>query len=148
MQPNPIRRVLFTLAAIVAVILTWFGLMGWAFSETGWQNPIAVMLIWLLPLLSLPTLITYALWKRVPPVVLWGLALCQWAAFSWINWDSVLQGRSTTSNPVLISLSGGVAFPVWCWIVIAGLCQYEHHLRSRDEAHPVTSDATTQRLEG
>jgi hypothetical protein len=133
MRSKSIRRALLTLAGIVAVVLTWFGLMGSAFSQTGGQNPVAVTLIWLLPFLSLPALVTYWLWKRVPPAVLWGLVLCQWVSFSWINWDSSLRGQSTTSNPVLLALSGGVAFPVWCWIIIAGLCQFEHHLRSKVE---------------
>lgn len=131
MKSNSIRWAPLALAGIVAVVLTWFGLMGSAFSQPGQQNPVAVTLIWLLPLLSLPTLVTYSLWKRVSPAVLWVLVLCQWISFSWINWDSSLHGQSTTSNPILLALSGGVAFPVWCWIIIAGLCQFEYRLRRR-----------------
>ena len=109
MKPNSIRRVLLTLAAIVAVVLTWFGLMDYAFSTPGQDNPIAVALLWILPLFSLPAVVIYWVWKRVPPALLWGFVLCQWASVSWINWDSFLHGRSTTSNPVLLALSGGVA---------------------------------------
>jgi hypothetical protein len=132
MKSNSIRWVPLALAGIVGVVLTWFGLMGSAFSQPGQQNPVAVTLIWLLPLLSLPALVTYSLWKRMPPAALWGLVLCQWMSFSWINWDSSLRGQSTTSNPILLALSGGVAFPAWCWIIIAGLCQFEYRLRHRD----------------
>jgi hypothetical protein len=131
MKLKSIRWVPLSLAGIVAVVLTFFGLMASAFSETGWQNPIAVTLIWLLPLLSIPALVTYWLWERAPVAVFWVLALCQWGSISWINWDSALHGRSTTSNPLLLALSGGVAFPVWCWIIIACLCQYAHRLRRR-----------------
>jgi hypothetical protein len=141
MKSNSIRWLPLALAGIISVVLTWFGLMYFAFSGAGWRNPIEVVLIGLLPLLSLPALITYSLWKKVPPAVLWGLSFCQWASFSWANWDTVLQGRSTTSNPILVALSGGVAFPVWCWVIIAALCQYEYHLRSRTEnAQPAASD--------
>jgi len=73
MKSNSIRWLPLALAGIISVVLTWFGLMGSAFSQTGWQNPIAVTLIWLLPLLSLPALVTYSLWKKVPPAALWGL---------------------------------------------------------------------------
>ena len=134
MKPHSIRWTLLVLAGIVGVVLTWFGLMGSVFSQPGQQNPVAVTLIWLLPLLCIPALVTYSLWKRVPPAMLWALALCQWTSFSWINWDSALHGQSTTSNPIFLALSGGVAFPVWCWIIIAGLCQYEHYFRSKVEA--------------
>ena len=75
MKSNSIRWLPLALAGIISVVLTWFGLMGSAFSQTGWQNPIAVTLIWLLPLLSLPALVTYSLWKKVPPAALWGLVL-------------------------------------------------------------------------
>jgi hypothetical protein len=101
------------------------------FIQPGQQNPVALKLIALSMLLSLPALVTYSLWKRVPPAVLWVLVLCQWISFSWYNWDLPLRGQPTTSNPVLLALSGGDHFPVWCWIIIACLCQYEHHLRSR-----------------
>ncbi|MGF7180202.1 hypothetical protein [Tunturiibacter psychrotolerans] len=131
MNSNSIRWPLLILASVFAVPLTWFGLMAAAFSEAGWQNPIAVTLFWLLPSLSLPVLATYGLWKRVPPATMWGFAFCQWIVISWLNWDSYLQGRSTTSNPLLILLSGGVAFPVWCWIAIAAVCQLENHFRRK-----------------
>jgi hypothetical protein len=135
MNSNSIRWPLLILAGIFAAILSWFGLMGAAWSQVGSQNPIAVTLVWLLPLLSLPALTIYGLSKRAPPAMMWGFVFCQWASFSWLNWDSYLRGQSTSSNPLLILLSGGVAFPVWCWIAIAALCQYENHFRARLETH-------------
>jgi len=138
---NRVRWALLILAGIVAVVLTWFGLMDFAFSTPGQENPIAVALIWILPLFSFPLLITYWIWKRVPPAVFWVLAACQWATLSWFNWESCLRKGCTTSNPLLIVLSAGIIFPVWLWIVIAGLCQYEHHLRSRIKSTPPTASA-------
>ena len=38
---NSFRWALLFPAGLVAIVLTWFGLMGSAFSESGWQNPIA-----------------------------------------------------------------------------------------------------------
>jgi hypothetical protein len=131
-KSNRIRWTPLILAGVVAVILTWFGLMDFAFSTPGQNNPIAVALIWILPLFSLPLLITYAIWKRVRPAVFWAFAASQWATLSWFNWESCLRKGCTTSNPLLIVLSAGIIFPVWLWILIAGLCQYEYHLRRRD----------------
>jgi hypothetical protein len=129
---NRVRWALLIIAGIVAVILTWFGLMDFAFSTPGQDNPIAVALIWILPLFSLPLLATYWIWKRVPPTVFWAFAASQWATLSWFNWESCLRKGCTTSNPVLIVLGAGIIFPVWLWIVIAGLCQLEYRLRRRD----------------
>ncbi len=143
---NYIRWVLLVLAGIVAVILTWFGLMDFAFSTPGQDNPIAVALIWILPLLSLPALVTYWVWKRVPPAVLWGFVLCQWAALAWLNLDSCHRKGCTTSNPLLIMLSAGVIFPVFCWIAIACLCQFEYRLRPRDLSANGTHDGNRLHL--
>jgi hypothetical protein len=132
MKSNRNRWTLLILAGIVAVILTWFGLMDFAFSTPGQDNPIAVVLIWILPLFSLPLLVTYGIWKRVRPAVFWAFAVSQWATLSWFNWESCLRKGCTTSNPVLIVLSAGIIFPVWLWIVIAGLCQFEYGLRKKD----------------
>jgi hypothetical protein len=131
MEARNNRLLFLVFAGILSLILTWLGLMGMAFSEPGYQNPIAVTLTWLIPLLSLPLLGAYSFWKAVHPAIIWGLVMCQWVSFSWLNWDSYLHGDSTTSNPILISLSGGIAFPVWCWVGIAILCQCEYSLRSR-----------------
>jgi hypothetical protein len=139
MKFNCIRLLLIILAGAVAVILTWFGFMDFAFSTLDQDNPIAVALIWILPLFSLPLLVTYWIWKGMRPVVFWAFVAGQWATLSWFNWESCLRKGCTTSNPVLIVLSAGIIFPVWLWIVIAGLRQYEHHLRSRDESHPSKS---------
>ena len=132
MKSNSICWVLLMLAGIFAAILTWFGLMDFAFSAPGQNNPIAVALIWILPLFSLPMLVIYWIWKRVRPAAFWGLAICQWAILAWFNLDSCLHKGCTTSNPLLIALSAGIIFPVCCWIIIAGLCQFEYRLRHRD----------------
>lgn len=129
---NRARLTLLILAGIVAVILTWFGLMDFAFSTPGQNSPIAVALVWILPLFSLPLLVTYWIWKRVRPAAFWAFAACQWVTLSWFNWESCLRKGCTTSNPLLIVLSAGIIFPVWLWVVIAGLCQYEYLLRRRD----------------
>jgi hypothetical protein len=129
MNSNSIRWVLLTLAGIVAAILTWFGLMAFAFSGPNQGNPVAVALTWILPLFSLPLLITYSIWKRVPPAVFWGFVACQWAVLAWFNLNSCFLKGCTTSNPFLIALSAGIVFPVWLWGIIAGLCQFEYHLR-------------------
>lgn len=136
MNSNRIRWVLLILAGLVAVVLTWFGLMDSAFTTPGQDNPVAVVLIWILPLFSLPLLGVYSIWKRVPPAVFWGFVACQWATLAWLNLDSCLRKGCTTSNPLLIVLSAGIIFPVWCWIIIAILCQYEHHLRFKSKTAP------------
>jgi hypothetical protein len=146
MKSNSIRWVLLTLAGIVAAILTWFGLMDFAFSAPGQNNPIAVALIWILPLFSLPLVVIYWVWKRVRPAVFWGFVACQWATLSWFNWESCLRKGCTTSNPVLIVLSAGIIFPVWLWIVIAGLCQYEYRLRRRDLNTSAAPDGSSLHL--
>jgi hypothetical protein len=132
MNSNPIRWALLTLAGIVAAILTWFGLMAFAFTDPGQDNPIAVALIWILPLFSLPVLVIYCVWKRMRPSVFWGFLACQWATLSWLNLDSCHRKGCTTSNPLLIALSPAVIFPVWCWIIIAGLCQFEYRIRRKN----------------
>jgi hypothetical protein len=134
MKSNPIRWVLLALAGIVGVVLTWFGLMDFAFTTGGQHNPIAVALIWILPLFSLPLVVTYSVWKQMPPAVFWGFVACQWTTFAWFNWQNCLRDGCTTSNPLLIVLGAGIAFPVPCWIIIAGLCQIEHHLRRKLQA--------------
>lgn len=134
MNSRAIRWILLILAGIVAVILTWFGLMSFAFTTSGQDSPIIVALIWILPLFSLPLLIAYSIWKRVSPAVFWGFVACQWATLAWLNLDDCFREGCTTSNPLLIVLSAGIIFPVWCWIIIAGLCQCEHHLRLKTKS--------------
>jgi hypothetical protein len=134
MKSNPIRWVLLALAGIVAVVLTWFGLMSLAFTTPGQEHPIAVALTNILPLFSLPLVITYGIWKRLSPALFWGFVGGQWTTLAWFNWEDCLRNGCTTSNPLLIALSAGIIFPVLCWIIIAGLCQLEHHLRPKDEA--------------
>src|SRR5579875_3703394 len=129
------RFILLIPAALICIVLYWFGLMSFAWSDPIQRNPIAVFLIWFLPLLSLPALISYWAWQRVSPLLFWGFAACEWAACSWLSWDSYFLGRSTTANPILLTLSGGMALPVWCWIILAGLCQLEHYLRRRAQAN-------------
>ena len=130
------RIAVLTSAGIVSVLLTGFGVMAFGFSETGYQNHLAVTLFWALPLMSLPLFSMYSLWSKMPVATFWGLLFCQWATMSWLNWDNYLHQREATSNPVLIALSGGATFPVWCWIVVAALCQYEHHLRNKRQRLP------------
>lgn len=146
MKSNSIRWALLTLAGIVAAILTWFGLMDFAYSAPGQNNPIAVALIWILPLFSLPLLVIYWIWKRARPAVFWGFVVCQWATLAWFNLDSCLRKGCTTSNPLLIALSAGIIFPVWCWIIIAGLCQFEYRLRNRDLNTNGAHDRSRQHL--
>ena len=128
------RIVLLTMAGLVSVVLTNWGLMAFGFSGSAYQNRVAVTLFWALPLVSLPVFALYCAWRKLPTSAFWGLVICQWATVSWLNWDSYLHGGSVTSNPILIALSGGVAFPVWCWVLIAALCQCEHHIRSKQPA--------------
>lgn len=130
------RIAVLTLAGLVSVLLTGFGLMAFAFSETGNQNQIAVTLFWVLPLIALPLFGIYSTWSKMPTTAFWGLLICQWATMSWLNWGNSLRVGMATPNLVLIALSGGVAFPVWCWFVIAALCQYEHHLRGKRDLLP------------
>jgi hypothetical protein len=132
MNSNPVRWALLVLAGMIAIVLTWFGLMDFAFTTPGQDNSIAVALVWILPLFSLPLLVGYAIWKRVPPAVFWGFVACQWATLAWFNLDSCFRKGCTISNPVLIVLSAGLIFPVWCWLAIAILCQIESRLRRRD----------------
>jgi hypothetical protein len=133
MKSNPIRWVLLALAGTVALVLTWFGLMDFAFTTHGRDNPIAVALIWILPLFSLPLVVTYSTWKRMRPAVFWGFVACQWATLAWLNFENCFRKGCTTSNPLLIALSAGIFLPVLCWLIIAGLCQLEHHLRPKVE---------------
>jgi hypothetical protein len=135
MNSRPVRWILLTLAGIAAAILTWFGLMDFAFTDPGQDDPVAVALLWILPLFSAPLLVIYVVWKRVKPAVFWGFVACQWAAVSWLNLDLCLRkGGCTTSNPLLVVLGGAIVFPVWCWILIASLCQCEYRLRRKSDS--------------
>lgn len=125
------RLMLLTLAGLVSAVLTYWGLMAFAFSGTASENRIAVTLFWAVPLLSLPAVGVHIFWSKMPTAIFWALLICEWVSVSWLNWDSCLRRGCTTSNPLLITLSGAIAFPVWCWIAIACLCQYEHHIRTK-----------------
>jgi len=126
------RVLLLTLAGLISVLLTNWGLMAFGFSSSGYQDHTPVVLFWALPMASLPVFAVYCAWRKMPTWAFWGLLICQWVTVSWLNWDSYLHEGGTTSNPILIALSGGVAFPVWCWILIAVLCQYEHYIRAKE----------------
>jgi hypothetical protein len=100
-----------------------------AWSEAGKNNTIDAFLIWFIPLLAIPVLLLYCFWRRLSPAILWALALGQCASFSWLNWSECLKGGCTTPNPLLITLSGAAAPPVWFWFTTAVLCQIEYRLR-------------------
>ena len=133
------RIVVLILAGLVSVVLTNWGLMAFAFSERDPQSHIADTLFWALPFLSVPVLAVHCVWRRLPTTVFWVLLFCQWASASWLNWESYLRRGGITSNPFLYALSGVVAFPVWCWIVIAALCQYEYHIRSKSSTNAIAA---------
>ena len=134
------RVLLWTVAALISLLLTNCGLMAFGFGGSGYGNGVAGILFWALPLLSLPVLGIYVFWSKMPTAVFWILLFCQWASASWLNWESYLHQGSITSNPFLYALIGAAVFAVWCWVLIAGLCQYEHNLRAnvfapKEESH-------------
>ena len=131
MKLGEARFVLLTFAVLLCIPLTWFGLMSSAWTEAGRDNPIDVSLLWILPLLSLPLVVAYWAWAKMPPLEMWALALSEFASASWLNWTECLRRGCTTSNPVLITLSGVVFFSVPFRVAIAILCQCEFALRDR-----------------
>jgi hypothetical protein len=116
-----ISKLPVVVAVVLSVPVSIWGLFALAWGGTG--NSIPAVILWLLPILAFPLLMLRLLWGRMPVALFWSIALCQFVAGAWINWQRCMAGQCTTTNPFATAATGVFFPPVWGWVLIAAALQ-------------------------
>jgi hypothetical protein len=109
------------MALVFSVPLSLWGLfaLGWG----GKGDSVPTVVLWLLPMLAFPVLLLRLIWARMPVATFWLIAMCQFVAGAWMNWQQCKLGQCTTTNPLAIAATGADFPPVWGWVLIAATLQ-------------------------